>query len=93
MGILDKITKKKSTESSEVDNKTKNVEQSKTKTKMAKTKKDLIAEGKEIGLNLNSKMSLYELEHRIKDKKDELAKSAGTKETEKKTTKRISGEY
>jgi hypothetical protein len=38
-------------------------------------------------------MSLYELEHRIKDKKDELAKSAGTKETEKKTTKRISGEY
>jgi len=39
---------------------------------MAKSKKELIARGKELGLNLNSRMSVYELEHRIQDKEAEM---------------------
>jgi hypothetical protein len=34
-------------------------------------KKALIAEGKELGLNLEMSMSLYELEHRIAEAKDD----------------------
>jgi uncharacterized small protein (DUF1192 family) len=60
---------------------------------MAKTKADLIKEGKEIGLNLTSKMSVYELTHRIADRKAELEKEKGTAPKEKKTTKKVNGEY
>lgn len=60
---------------------------------MAKTKAELIKEGKELGLNLTSKMSVYELTHRIKEKKEELEKSQGKASVEKKTTKKVNGEY
>ena len=33
-------------------------------------KKELIAEGKELGLNLEKSMSIYELEHRIAEEKE-----------------------
>lgn len=42
---------------------------------MAKTKAELIKEGKELGLNLKSTMSMYELQHRIKDAKDKEKKA------------------
>lgn len=62
---------------------------------MAKSKAALIAEGKELGLNLKESMSIYELTHRIADKKAELekeksSKSKGTKSTSK---PKINGEY
>lgn len=60
---------------------------------MAKTKEQLIAEGKELGLNLNKKMSNYELEHRIKEKKEEIEKETGTKVEPKKSSKSVRGEY
>jgi uncharacterized small protein (DUF1192 family) len=60
---------------------------------MAKTKEQLILEGKELGLNLNKKMSVYELEHRIKDRKAEIEKENGTEVKEKKSTTKRSGEY
>jgi len=57
---------------------------------MAKSKKELITRGKELGLNLNSRMSIYELEHRIKDKEAEMPEQ----EKEKKSThKAKGGEY
>lgn len=54
-----------------------------------KTKTELIAEGKELGLNLNMKMSIYELEHRIEDAK--ANQPDAPKET--KSTRRGKGEY
>lgn len=35
-----------------------------------KKKESLIKEGKELGLNLNKEMSLYELEHRVAEAKE-----------------------
>jgi uncharacterized small protein (DUF1192 family) len=63
---------------------------------MAKSKSSLIAEGKKIGLNLTDKMSVYELEHRIADKKAELKKKeeeAKKKDTPAAPAKRIRGEH
>lgn len=60
---------------------------------MAKTKTQLIKEGKELGLNLKSSMSLYELEHRIAEKKAEIEKANGNQKTETKSKKKINGEY
>jgi len=57
---------------------------------MAKSKAELIKRGKELGLNLNTKMSVYELEHRIKDKEAELPKE---KKEVKSTKKARGGEY
>lgn len=60
---------------------------------MAKlTKSELIAKGKEIGLNLNSKMSEYELTHRIEEREKELEKKGSKAET-KKSASKASGEY
>jgi hypothetical protein len=62
---------------------------------MAKTKAEYLKEGKELGLNLKSTMSMYEIQHRIADKKAELKKEKEKAEgtAEKKTTKRVRGEY
>lgn len=57
---------------------------------MAKSKQQLIAEGKELGLNLKSTMSVYELEHRIAEKKAELESDD---KKEKKVEKKVKGEY
>lgn len=57
---------------------------------MAKSKQQLIAEGKELGLNLKSTMSVYELEHRIAEKKSELESES---KKEKKVEKKVKGEY
>lgn len=43
---------------------------------MGKSKTDLIKRGKELGLNLKSSMSIYELEHRIKDKEESMKKES-----------------
>jgi len=59
----------------------------------AKTKAQLIKEGKEIGLNLKETMSVYELEHRISEKKAEIEKSKTKATPEKKTRARVSGEH
>jgi uncharacterized small protein (DUF1192 family) len=62
---------------------------------MAKSKKSLIEEGKKIGLNLNDKMSIYELEHRIADKKAELKKQEeeAKKKEQPAAPKRVRGEH
>jgi hypothetical protein len=61
---------------------------------MAKTKADLLKEGKELGLNLKSSMSMYEIQHRIKDKKEELKKAEeAAKPKEEKPKKRVRGEH
>lgn len=62
---------------------------------MAKiTKKELLAKGKEMGLNLNSKMTIYELEHRIKDAEEEAKAKADPEPAEtKSSTKARGGEY
>lgn len=39
------------------------------KSKDDETKEQLIKEGKELGLNLDKKMSIYELEHRIAEER------------------------
>lgn len=58
---------------------------------MAKSKADLIKKGKELGLNLTNKMSVYELEHRIADREKEIEEN---KEPEKKSkTPAKRGEY
>jgi len=58
---------------------------------MAKSKDELIKRGKELGLNLSKSMSLYELEHRIKDAED--AKKSPKAEEKKSTKKARGGEY
>lgn len=50
-------------------------------------KKALIKEGKELGLNLELSMSLYELEHRIAEAKEKQ------KEKPKKQSSQRRGEY
>jgi uncharacterized small protein (DUF1192 family) len=60
---------------------------------MAKTKAELIKEGKEIGLNLKDSMSVYELTHRIKEKKAELEAEKEKSAPKKATKARISGEH
>lgn len=60
---------------------------------MAKSKDQLIAEGKEIGLNLNKKMSVYELTHRINDKRAELAQKQENPDAKKSTKSARGGEY
>ena len=40
------------------------------KSKDDEKKEQLIKEGKELGLNLDKKMSIYELEHRIAEEKE-----------------------
>jgi 7-cyano-7-deazaguanine synthase in queuosine biosynthesis len=57
---------------------------------MAKSKAELIKRGKELGLNLKSSMSIYELEHRIKDKEAEMKDKPQAKKTE---TRARRGEY
>lgn len=47
------------------------------------TKSELIKKGKELGLNLNTKMSKYELEHRIKDTEESSNKPKEVKSTKK----------
>jgi hypothetical protein len=54
---------------------------------MAKSKADLIKRGKELGLNLKSSMSIYELEHRIKEKEESMKKES-TPEKKSTTTAR-----
>jgi len=54
---------------------------------MAKSKETLLKEGKELGLNLKKTMSVYELEHRIKDAKEKLP------EEKKSSSKAKGGEY
>lgn len=63
---------------------------------MAKSKAALIKEGREIGLNLKESMSVYELTHRIEEKKAKLEKekeSSKAKETKSTKKPRIKGEY
>lgn len=55
---------------------------------MAKTKAELIKEGKELGLNLKSTMSMYEIQHRIKDAKEKSKPAPKTASKSKDT-----GEY
>ena len=50
-------------------------------------KKKLIKEGKELGLNLDDNMSIYELEHRIAEAKEATKKNPEKKSSEKR------GEY
>lgn len=57
---------------------------------MAKSKAELIKRGKELGLNLKSSMSVYELEHRIKEKEAEKKESAPAKKTKMRARQ---GEY
>jgi 7-cyano-7-deazaguanine synthase in queuosine biosynthesis len=57
---------------------------------MAKSKAELIKRGKELGLNLKSSMSIYELEHRIKEKEAEKKDDTPAKKT---TTRARRGEY
>ncbi len=54
---------------------------------MAKSKKELIKKGKELGLNLDESMSMYELEHRIADAEAE------NKEKPKAQKSKERGEY
>lgn len=60
---------------------------SKKKKEIDPEKKKLLEKGKELGLNLDASMSMYELEHRIDEREKELNPSP--KET--KSPKR--GEY
>lgn len=50
-------------------------------------KKKLIKEGKELGLNLDEDMSIYELEHRIAEAKEAVKKKPETQPSKKR------GEY
>lgn len=59
----------------------------KSKSEEELKKEELIKEGKELGLNLEKSMSVYELEHRIAEKKAE-----GKKEPVKQPSTRR-GEY
>ena len=59
----------------------------KSKSEEELKKEELIKEGKELGLNLEKSMSVYELEHRIAEKKAE-----GKKEPAKQPSPRR-GEY
>jgi len=66
---------------------------------MAKTKAALMKEAKELGLTPKATWSVYELEHRIADKKAEIdrekaaQKEQGTAKTPKTTTTKRRGEY
>jgi hypothetical protein len=61
---------------------------------MAKTKAEYLKEGKELGLNLKSSMSMYEIQHRIKEKKEELKKAEAEKKPKQEKPKgRARGEY
>jgi predicted RNA-binding protein with PIN domain len=65
---------------------------------MAKSKATLIKEGKEIGLNLKESMSVYELTHRIEEKKAKIEKekekeSQKSKGSKSKSKPKIKGEY
>lgn len=54
----------------------------------------LLKKGKDLGLtNLKKSMSVYELEHRIKEREDELAKEQGKHQEKKESKKRGSGEH
>lgn len=53
---------------------------------MATIKEELIAKGKELGLNLKKSMSIYELKARIKE-----AEEKGSESKEKKSSRKASG--
>jgi 7-cyano-7-deazaguanine synthase in queuosine biosynthesis len=59
------------------------------------TKAELIKKGKELGLNLKSTMSTYELQHRIKEKEEELKANGGSAKPapKKSSTRGRGGEY
>jgi len=69
-------------------------EETKKSEESKSTKEALLQKGKDLGLtNLKKSMSVYELEHRIKDREDELAKEKGKQQEKKDTTKRGRGEH
>lgn len=47
---------------------------------MKSTKEELIARGKELGINLKKSMSIYEMNARIKEAEEALGKSKKAKE-------------
>jgi len=54
----------------------------------------LLQKGKDLGLtNLKRSMSVYELEHRIKEREEELAKEKGQHQEKKEPAKRGRGEH
>lgn len=57
------------------------------KAEIPEDKKRLLYQGKELGINLDPNMSLYEMEHRIAEAK------AGKKEAPKKQPSKKKGEY
>lgn len=58
---------------------------------MAKSKAELLKEAKELGINAKSSMSVYELTHRIKEKKEDMAKKDAPEKP--KSSRRVSGEH
>lgn len=59
------------------------------------TKAELIKKGKELGLNLKTTMSVYELKHRIADKEKEIKENGGSEKPapKKSSTRGRGGEY